>query len=311
MNFLSWFFFVFQSYEKDSIYNKIFSIFRKFFGSHSSTQMYHQMVPNLLVTFWVLRMHYQNNMLPNYPSLMKKFLLLHCTHCTHIVHTFAVLLSQLIFGMSTNDIEISPESLSKRLTEKDKNLSSSPLLPSFANPYQKVSSSSSFRLPVICFATGPASICVVLVRPHRYWFTISESGNMFLNSLATWSAVIKGKLCSIKKTYFGLSLQLLSLHKDRLIIFVAVQHPHIPYALRCPCVYWYHFFFHVQHWNHLHTVRRPKNSPVRDFWIIWIYYSTNLWFSQNICVTDLALNCLSSFCNVLIFFTVLFLHSNK
>ena len=239
---------------------------------------------------------------------MKTLLLLHCTH-----HTFAVLLSQLIFGMSTNDIEISPESLSKRLTEKDKNLSSSPLLPSFAKPYQKVSNSSSFRLPVICFATGPASICVVFVRPHRYLFTISEFGNMFLNSLATWSAVIKGKLFSIKKTYFGLSLQLLSLHKDRLILFVAVQHPHIPYALRCPCVYWYHLFFHVQHWNHLHTVRRPKNSPVRDFWIIWIYYSTNLWFSQNICfsVTDLALNCLPSFCNVLIFFTVLFLLGNK
>ena len=193
MNFLSWFLFVFQSCEKDSIYNKILSIYRKFFGSHSSTQMY-QMVPNLLVIFWVLRMHYQNNMLPNYPSLMKTFLLLHCTH-----HTFAVLLSQLIFGMSTNDIEISPESLSKRLTEKDKNLSSSPLLPSFAKPYQKVSNSSSFRLPVICFATGPASICVVFVRPHRYWFTISESANMFLNSLATWSAAIKGKLCSIKK----------------------------------------------------------------------------------------------------------------
>ena len=52
---------------------------------------------------------------------------------------------------------------------------------------------------------------------------------------------------------FGSSLQSPSLHQNWLIFFVVVQHPHIPYALRCPCVYWYHFLLHVQYWNRFHT----------------------------------------------------------
>ena len=34
---------------------------------------------------------------------------------------------------------------------------------------------------------------------HRYLFTILESGNMFLNSLPAWSAVLKERLCSTRK----------------------------------------------------------------------------------------------------------------
>ena len=41
----------------------------------------------------------------------------------------------LIFGMSSNDVAISHDSLSTCLTETGKSLSSSTLLPSDANPY--------------------------------------------------------------------------------------------------------------------------------------------------------------------------------
>ena len=69
-------------------------------------------------------------------------------------------------------------SLSKCLSETGKNLSSSSLVPSVANSYQRVNNSSSFRSLVICFATSPVSICVVFVQPHRYLCTILESGNI-------------------------------------------------------------------------------------------------------------------------------------
>ena len=121
-------------------------------------------------------------LLRNYPSLMKTLFLLHCT-----LHSFCICCVAeplLIFGISSNDFAISPESLSTCLTKTGKNLSSSSLLPSVADPYQRVNSSSSFSSLVICFATAPVSICVVFVRPHRYLFTILESGNMFRNCLA-------------------------------------------------------------------------------------------------------------------------------
>ena len=69
----------------------------------------------------------------------------------------------LIFGMSNNDVAISPESLSTYLTKTGKNWSCSLLVPS-VNLYQRVNKSTSFRSPVICFATAPVfSICVVFV----------------------------------------------------------------------------------------------------------------------------------------------------
>ena len=51
-----------------------------------------------------------------------------------------------------------------------------------------------------CFPTAPVSVCVVFVRPHWHLFIILESGNMFLDSLAAWSTVFKGRLCSTRKS---------------------------------------------------------------------------------------------------------------
>ena len=67
----------------------------------------------------------------------------------------------LIFDISSNDLPISPESLSRCFSKTGKNLSFSSSLPSVANPYQRVNNSSSFRSLVICFATAPIRICVV------------------------------------------------------------------------------------------------------------------------------------------------------
>ena len=72
---------------------------------------------------------------------------------------------------------------------------------------QRINNSSSFRslVTVICFATAPVSIFAVFVRPHQYLFTILESGNIIINSLAAWSAVLKGRLCSSRKPEKGSS----------------------------------------------------------------------------------------------------------
>ena len=147
------------------------------------------------------------------------------------------------------DVAISPKTLSTCLTKTGKNLSSLSLLPSVANPYQRVNNP--YQL-VICFATALVSICVVFVRPHRYLFTILESANMFLNCLAARSAVLKERLCSTRKPEKK-TVQLLSLQQNWLIFFVVGQHPHILYALKCPCVYYYHFLPHVQYWNQFRT----------------------------------------------------------
>ena len=113
----------------------------------------------------------------------------------------------------------------------------SSLLLSVANPYQGVNNSSSFRSLVICFETAAANICVIFVRPHRYLFTILESGKMFLNSLAAWSAVVKGSSCSTRKpeksslafTTFWSKFAVAELAPKLVNFFVVAQYPHIPY----------------------------------------------------------------------------------
>ena len=57
----------------------------------------------------------------------------------------------------------------------------------------------------------------------------------------------------------------------------------IPYALRCPYVYWYHFLLHGQHWNHFHTYYIKQNLHLSQIseWI-WIYSTKNHKVSQNI-----------------------------
>ena len=62
---------------------------------------------------------------------------------------------QLIFGMPSNDVAISPESLSTYLTKTVKNLSSSSLL--YLHHW---------------FTTASVGARVVFVRPHRYLFTM-------------------------------------------------------------------------------------------------------------------------------------------
>ena len=130
-------------------------------------------------------LHYPKNTLRSYLSSMKTLPLPLCTHqipcCT--------VQPLLIFGMAcqvANDVTVSPESLSTCLTKTDKNLSSLLLLPSVADPYQRVNNSSSFRSLVTCPVpeTALVSTSAVFVQPHRYLFTILGSGNMFLNSLA-------------------------------------------------------------------------------------------------------------------------------
>ena len=136
--------------------------------------------------------------------------------------------------------------MSPYLIKTGKNLSTSSLLPFGANPYQRINNSSYFRLLVICYATAPVSICVVFVRPHRYLFTILESGNISLNSLAAWSAVIKGMLRSVRKpeknsstfTTFWFKFAVAEIAPKSVNYFCrCIQHTHISYALRCSCVY--------------------------------------------------------------------------
>ena len=62
---------------------------------------------------------------------------------------------------------------------------------------------------------------------------------------------------------FGLSLQSLSLLQNWLTFFV--QDAHIPYALRCTYVYWYHFLPHVQHWNRFNTQYIKQNLTFPGF----------------------------------------------
>ena len=75
---------------------------------------------------------------------------------------------------------------------------------------------------------------------------------------------------------FALSLQSLNLHQNWLTFFAVAQHPHIPYALRFPCVYWYHFLLYVQHWNRFHTQFIKQNLHLSGI-SEWVptFYTTN------------------------------------
>ena len=210
----------------------------------------------------------------------------------------------LIFGMSSSDVAISPEYLATYLTKIGQNLSSSSLVLSVPNSYQQVNKSS-FRWPVICFATAPVSIYVIFTQRHQYLFTILESVNMFLNSSAAWSAVLKIVFNQeTRKKHFSfhnfvdLSFQLLSLHQNWLIFFVVVQHPDILYALRCVSVYWYYFPLHLHYWNCFNTHCIIQNLHLSEIseWI-WICYITNCLILDNIScyLMELALNWPPSF----------------
>ena len=95
----------------------------------------------------------------------------------HTSYVCCVVELLLIFGVSSNYVVISPESLSTYVSKRDKNLSSSSLVPSVVNPYQRGNNSSFFRsfFLVTCFANAPVRIWVVFVRSHWYFFTVLES----------------------------------------------------------------------------------------------------------------------------------------
>ena len=112
---------------------------------------------------------------------------------------------------------------------------------------------------------------------------------MFLNSIAVWSAVLKDRLYSTTKqeksssvfTNFWFKFTIAELAPKLFTVFAVVQHPHIPYGLRCPCVYWYHFLLHVQYWNRFYTQYKMQNLHLSEIskWI-WICYTTNRWISN-------------------------------
>ena len=130
----------------------------------------------------------------------------------------------------------------------------------------QVNNSSSFRSLVICFANDLVNICVVFVWPYRNLFTILESGNMMQNSLAAWSEVLKGRLCSTRKPEKSSSVDELA---PKLVSFPC-----------CCAASTYLLSFEVSLCLLIsfsppcttlkslpQTVRKAKPSPCGDFWL--------------------------------------------
>ena len=158
-------------------------------------------------------------------------------------------------------------------------LSSLSLFPSVANPNQRVSDSSSFRSLLSCFATTPVSICVVFVWPHQYLFTILQSGNVFLNTLAAWFAVLKERLCSTWKPEKSSSAFTTFWFK---FLGLVVELAPKPFNFLCRCaestyislMLWGVLVFLISFpppWAILksfpYTVHNAKPSPFLDFWM--------------------------------------------
>ena len=89
---------------------------------------------------------------------------------------------------------------------------------------------------------------------------------MFLNS---WSAVLKGRVCSTRKTEkrsssfttFWFKFAVAELAPKSVNFLHRYAASTYPCALRCPCVYWYLCLLSID------TVHDAKPSPFRDFWI--------------------------------------------
>lgn len=117
---------------------------------------------------------------------------------------------------------------------------------------------------------------------------------LFWSSLATWSAVLKGRLYSTRKlvksssafTTFLFKFTVTELAQNWLIFFVAVQHLHIAYALKCLFVYWYHFLLHVPHHTEIASTHSIWSKTRISEWI-WIYkHHRLLSFTQYFFVFD-------------------------
>ena len=116
---------------------------------------------------------------------------------SHVSNICSAVEQEFISGISKNDVSTRPESFPICLINIGKNLSSSSLLPSVANPNQ-CAIISSFMSFITFFATVPVRICEVLVRPHLHLLAICESGNIDLKSLNIWYAVASGRLFPLK-----------------------------------------------------------------------------------------------------------------
>ena len=168
--------------------------------------------------------------------------------------------------MSSNDVAISPESLSTYLTITGKHLPFSLLVVYVANPSQRVSSSSSFRSPVTWFAIAPGSICCF----HAATSVFVHYSKISKNVPEEFSSVIymaqrelefnwetRNKQFSFHNVLVKFAV---TEHAPNLVnFFFVVQHSHIPHALRCRYVFWYHFFFRVQYWNCFHIQHITQN----------------------------------------------------
>ena len=95
---------------------------------------------------------------------------------------------------------------------------------------------------------------------------------MFLNSFAAWSAVLKGKLCSVRTSkkggtaftifWSGFGVAELGPKSINLRCRYAAS-KYLCFEVPLSCIYWYCFLLHVLP----HTVLRAKPKPVQDFWM--------------------------------------------
>ena len=99
----------------------------------------------------------------------------------------------------------------------------------------------------------------------------------------------------------------MSLHQTRLIFCCCAVSPHIPYALRCLCVYWSYFLLHMQHWNRFYSKYIKQNFHLSEIfeWIVEFHtislflWRSWLWIVHHLCF------------NVLVFFMVQVLLGNN
>ena len=173
--------------------NNIFNIYKKFFGSLSSTQMCYSTKQTTSKVLWLpctLHIFWRRlwRCLIIEFALSEEYVIQLSLSNVNAYLTSSYIIHLLCCWGTVNIWHVKQWWHNQHWTLL--------LPPSVAYPYQQVNNSSSFRLLVICFATAPLSICVVFLQPHQHLFFILESGNIFLNSLAAWYALLKGRFCA-------------------------------------------------------------------------------------------------------------------
>ena len=171
----------------------------------------------------------------------------------------------LIFGMSSNDAAISPESWWTYLTKTGKiyHLHITRSIRCF-----------SFSSLVNCIATFSVRICVVFVRSHWYLYNILKSGNLFLNSLAAKFAVLKREVVLNQKTrkkqfsFQNFLAELATKSVNFLCPCTASTYPmSLKGYLRLPSLLISFFSPYAILKSLPHTVRNTNPSPFQNFWM--------------------------------------------